>query len=371
MSRVSLYHCNSVGEIKPVLQKIISDLDEERIQRIFYHKKVLLKPNLCIDHPPEKGATTHPAVLEALVQTALDYGADLTIGDGAAVGIKGNVFQTTGVMDICRKYKIPFVDFNREEGRTVTIADAFAMHEANIAKTYFEMDSVVNLPVFKSNMLFWISGALKNMKGLLVGMEKHKPHYLGVAPCVADINKVLRQDLIIMDGFVGMMGDGPAAGKPAEARLLIGGLDPVAIDDLALKLMGMKSAKVPMIQYALKAGIGSVDYQTAGDPPDTFSLQFEKPMVARNRVKTFLLNSAAGFVFRGFGSRSKMSVDRDKCILCARCRDMCPFHAIDISGGEVVIDRSKCQFCLCCTEVCAREAISLKGLLVNKGRIWK
>lgn len=371
MAKIALYHCNSVNDCKPMIEKIIGDLGEEKIRQIFHHKKVLLKPNLCIDHPPEKGATTHPAVLEAMVRIALDYGADIVVGDGAAVGIKGNVFKTTGVWDICRKYGIPFVDFNREEGRMIQIENAFAMHEANIAKTYFEMESIVNMPVFKSNMLFWISGALKNMKGLLVGMEKHKPHYLGVPQCVADINKALRQDLIIMDGLIGMMGDGPAAGKPADARLLIGGFDPVAVDDLALRLMGLPSNQVPMIQYALKAGIGSVDYEVTGDSPESFKMQFEKPTVAKNRVKTFLFNSAAGIVFWGFGKRSKMHVDKEKCTLCARCREMCPFHAIEIVNREVVVDPNKCEFCLCCTEVCGSEAIALKGLLLNKGRIWR
>lgn len=51
-----------------------------------------------------------------------------------------------------------------------------------IAETYFAVDTVVNLPVMKSNMLYWISGALKNMKGLLVGLEKHGSHPLPPLP---------------------------------------------------------------------------------------------------------------------------------------------------------------------------------------------
>ena len=366
---VALYHCERVDEIRGTVERILQDIGEEEAYGLLRGKNVLLKPNLCIDFPPERGATTHPAVVEAVVQIALDAGARLTIGDGAAVGVRGNTGETTGMLDICRRYGLPFSDFNREEGRRVRIEGALRMPEMTIARSYFEADTIVNLPVFKSNMMFWVSGALKNMKGFLVGMEKHRPHYLGVPECVADVNRALRQDLILMDGFVGMMGDGPAAGEPANARLLMGGFDPVAIDHLAARLMGMNPQKVPMIQYALRAGLGSDGYEVAGDPPESFHLRFEKPMVARSPAATFLMGGASRAAFRLFGRASSMAVDQDKCTLCGRCREMCPFHAIEIADRRVTVDRGRCQFCMCCTEVCRPGAIRLTGMLQNKGRV--
>jgi uncharacterized protein (DUF362 family)/NAD-dependent dihydropyrimidine dehydrogenase PreA subunit len=356
---------------KGTIEAIIRDIGEDTVYGLLRGKRVLLKPNLCIDFPPERGATTHPAVVEAMVQIALDAGAKVTIGDGAAIGIKGNTGAATGMLSICKKYGLPFRDFNREEGKLIKIDPAFKMKEAVIARSYFEADTIVNLPVFKSNLLFGISGALKNMKGFLVGMEKHKPHYLGVPQCVADVNKVLRQDLIIMDGTIGMMGNGPACGAPANARLLIGGFDPVAVDHLALRLMGMNPRIVPMIRYAIRSKLGSDQYEVAGDSLGSFQLDFEKPLVARNRLAAYLMGNTSRVVFRIFGRGSRMAVNSEKCTHCARCRDMCPFHAIEIINREVVIDRNKCEFCMCCTEVCAAGAISLQGILRNKGRIFR
>jgi uncharacterized protein (DUF362 family)/Pyruvate/2-oxoacid:ferredoxin oxidoreductase delta subunit len=368
MSQIALYHCDTVDQIPRRLQAIIESLGVERVSALFQGKKVLLKPNVCIDHPPEKGATTHPAVLDAAISLAKDLGAHTVIvGDGAAVGVKGRIFERTGIQAVCEKHGVELRDLNREQGRQVQLEDALALKEATIAQTYFEVDTVVNLPVFKTNMLFWISGALKNMKGLLVGMEKHKPHYLGVPQCVADLNRMVRQDLIIMDGFIGMMGAGPAAGPPANARLLIGGFDPVAVDGVAARLMGFNPAKIPMIHLAEEVGVGSSQSKIIGDPITSFNLRLEKPMVAKSGLAGTLLDLGGRFFFRKMGEASRMVIDAEKCTLCGRCRTMCPFGAITIVDKTVQVDANKCEFCLCCTEVCKTEAIHLEGLLVRKG----
>jgi uncharacterized protein (DUF362 family)/Pyruvate/2-oxoacid:ferredoxin oxidoreductase delta subunit len=368
MSQVALYHCDTVDQIPQQLQAIVQSLGAERVSALFRGKKVLLKPNVCIDHPPERGATTHPAVLDAAISLAKELGAGtIIVGDGPAVGVKGRVFERTGIKAVCERHDVELRDFNREQGRRVQLDDALALEEATIAATYFEVDTVINLPVFKTNMLFWISGALKNMKGLLVGMEKHKPHYLGVPDCVADLNRMVRQEMVVMDGFVGMMGDGPAAGPPANARLLIGGFDPVAVDGVAARLMGFKPTNIPMIRRAEEVGVGSSRYEVVGDPINSFRLRTEKPTIAKNRLMGTLFDLGGRFFFRKMGEASQMSIDAEKCTLCGRCQTMCPFGAITIVDKTVQVDTTKCEFCLCCTEVCKTEAIYLRGPLARKG----
>jgi uncharacterized protein (DUF362 family)/NAD-dependent dihydropyrimidine dehydrogenase PreA subunit len=367
-SKISVYHCPERENIPGVLERIVGDLGRQRVDALFRGKKVLLKPNLCIDFPPERGATTHPLVVDAVICLAKQCGAQrIVVGDGAAVGIRGDVAGKTGIQSICEQRAIPFIDFNREEGRLVKPENPLALKETFIAKSYFEFDTIVNLPVFKSNMLFWISGALKNMKGLLVGLEKHKPHYLGLAECVTDLNRIVRQDLVLMDGFVGMTGNGPAGGEPANARLLIGGFDPVAVDTALAILMGFDPHKVPMLVHAHQAGIGNIDLELCGDPLNSFHLKLRKPLIARrSRLLMGVFNTLQGVIFQKFGQKSRMVVDHQHCTRCQRCVEMCPFHAISLSDKQIVVDASMCQFCMCCTEVCKEHAITLKGLLLKK-----
>ena len=365
-NKIALYHCNSDKEISDKLRLIIESLGTEKFDDLFKNKKVLLKPNMCIDHLPERGATTYPMIMDALITIVKEFGGEVIVGDAPAIGVKGNVFEKTGLQEVCKKHGIKLVNFNRDEGKVVIIENAIALKEVLIAKTYFEVDTIVNIPVFKSNALYWISGALKNMKGLIVGMDKHKPHYLGVPECVADLNRVLKQDFIIMDGYIGMMGDGPTSGKPANARLLMGGFDPVAIDSLAAKLMGFPVEKIPMIKWAENAGVGNSSYEIIGDSLNSFHFKFDKPTIARNRIKAALINYGGKYFFREAQNKSKMYVDGNKCVMCGRCRDMCPFHAISIEDKKIIINQAKCDFCLCCTEVCKNEAIKLKGMLIRK-----
>jgi ferredoxin len=168
-----------------------------------------------------------------------------------------------------------------------------------------------------------------------------------------------------------MMGNGPTAGKPANAKLLIGGFDPVAVDTVAAQLMGFNPDKIPIIKYSCQSNVGQMDYEIIGDGLKSFHLKFDKPAIAKNRIKAVLLDFAGKFYFKNAGNKSRMTVDNEKCNLCLRCREMCPFNAISLIEKKIVINMEKCEFCLCCTEVCKKEAIQLKGMLIGKEAFLK
>lgn len=362
-SKVVLYHCDAIEQIPDKINAIIEALGRDRVSALFANKKVLLKPNVCVDLPPESGATTHPAVVEAMICVARDFGAHVIVGDGAAVGVRGKPFQVTGIEEVCKRQGVELIDFNRQPGKTVILEDALAFREVSIANTYFEIDTLVNLPAFKSSIIFWTTGALKNLKGLLTGKEKHRAHRLGVPECVADINRIIKQDLIIMDGFYGMMGDGPIAGEAANARLIMGSFDPVALDVVEAELMGMPPAAIPIITMSARAGIGSMDYEVVGDPIDSFHIDFRKPLIARDKEGTEKLTAYAENSFQEM-KKATMVIDIEKCDLCLRCKDACPFGAISFEKATktVLVDKEACVWCLCCTEVCTNFAIHLEGI---------
>jgi uncharacterized protein (DUF362 family)/Pyruvate/2-oxoacid:ferredoxin oxidoreductase delta subunit len=369
--RVALVHCDSPEKAHAKARRIIELLGEEKIASLLRNKTVLLKPNCCIDYPPERGATTHPALVEAMIVVAKEYGAKVIVGDGPIVGIRADIFKATGMRDVCARHGVKLVNFNQGSGRRISIENARIYNEALIADAYFDAETVVNLPVFKSNMAYWLSGALKNMKGLLVAREKHVPHIKGVPLSVADLNRMVRQGLIVMDGIVGMMGNGPAAGKPAHAGLLIGGFDPVAVDAAAAVLMGFPAGKIPMIVYAEQNGVGSSNYELVGDDARSFRFPFEKPAIARRGLLAWLFESGLKRVFAFIQQRTRLVVDRSRCSLCGRCKTACPFEAVSISARAVQIDMKRCDLCLCCTEACAENAIELKGLLAKADAFMK
>lgn len=368
---VVILHCDSPDQAYEKVNRIIDLLGRERIVALLKNKKVLLKPNLCIDYPPERGATTHPAVVEAMIRIVRDHGGTVTVGDGPIIGVRGKIFRITGMEALCEMYGVKLVNFNNGRGRPLRIDNPLVWEEALIAEEYFHADTVVNLALFKSNSAYWLSGALKNMKGLLVAKEKHEAHRKGVPACVADLNRMVRQDLVIMDGLIGMMGDGPAAGEAANARVILGGFDPVAVDSAAATLMRFPVKKIPMIALAERSGVGTSEFHVLGDPVKSFNLNFKKPTVSKNRFLSFLFKYFEKAAFNMIRSRTRLVIDEKKCTLCRRCQEACPFDAVRYKDKRIHMDMKACDFCLCCMEACGQNAITLKGLLAKTDAFMK
>lgn len=74
-----------------------------------------------------------------------------------------------------------------------------------------------------------------------------------------DINAVLRPKLTVIDGFYALEGPGPIQGKPVKMDLIVAGLDPVATDATACRIMGIDPYQVYHIRRAYEKGFGEID----------------------------------------------------------------------------------------------------------------
>ncbi|MDF1515681.1 MAG: DUF362 domain-containing protein, partial [Anaerolineae bacterium] len=173
---------------------------------------VLIKPNLVKPSPSGAGNTTDARVTEAVVQLVLERNpAQVIIGEGSSIGydIVGKVdsltcFEATGTADVARKYGLPMVDLNRDEVVRVQAPDAFVMPEFGVAKTAYEADIVIDLPVIKTHGRTGITCAMKNMKGVLPGVEKKRTHRMGLDRAIVDLNRVMKPDLVVVDALTGL-----------------------------------------------------------------------------------------------------------------------------------------------------------------------
>ena len=64
-------------------------------------------------------------------------------------------------------------------------------------------------------------------------------HWAGIDRAILDINAVARPDFAIVDGIIGMEGNGPIQGTPKASGVLIFGSDPVAVDATCCRVMGL------------------------------------------------------------------------------------------------------------------------------------
>jgi hypothetical protein len=73
--------------------------------------------------------------------------------------------------------------------------------------------------------------------------------------------RIRRADLTIVDGVIGMEGQGPHVGKPVEMNLIIAGVDTVAVDAVTAYIMGFEPEEVPAVRCAACDGLGEMEIE--------------------------------------------------------------------------------------------------------------
>lgn len=221
-------------------------------------KTILLKPNF-VGPDPDNQINTHPAVVRAAREAFFQLGAErVLIGDGPALER-----DTEGILDSMRlrEYvrELPgcFVDLNLDAPRrTVLRTNASTLKQLYFPETVVGADLVVSMPRMKTHHWAGVTLSMKNMFGVVpgscYGWPKNVLHWAGITKSLLDINATVRPGFAIVDGIVGMEGNGPTQGTPKPCGVLVMGDDPVAVDSTCTRIMGLAPEQ---IEYLAQAGL--------------------------------------------------------------------------------------------------------------------
>jgi uncharacterized protein (DUF362 family) len=219
-------------------------------------KTVLLKPNL-VGPDPLGTTNTHPAVIAATRETFLRLGAAVVlIGDGP-----GTERDTQAVLESMRLREFAgpltglFVDLNLDDvERVVLKTHASRLNELYLPKTVRGVDFLVSLPKMKTHHWAGVTLSLKNMFGVVpggcYGWPKNILHWAGIDRAILDINAAVRPDFAIVDGIIGMEGNGPLQGMPKHCGVIVMGDDPVAVDSTCARVMGLFPERIKYLSRA-------------------------------------------------------------------------------------------------------------------------
>jgi uncharacterized protein (DUF362 family)/Pyruvate/2-oxoacid:ferredoxin oxidoreductase delta subunit len=332
---------------------------------------VLIKPNLLNDAGLDRATTTHPAVIRAVAEAVQQAGAEAWIGDSPGGPIAGNprVMRATGAAEVASDVGARLVPFDRVVWRRVE-REAGA-HDYLIAAPVFEADLVIDLPKLKTHVLTLFTGAVKNLYGVIPGTRKRDPHFR--APGVADFSSVLvdvldivQPRLCIVDGVVGLEGNGPgASGLPRRFGCLAASADPVALDAVLAQAIGYRTGEVLHLKLADSRGLGVHDPTQIAVVGEAQALEFGSVRLPRSQWYHHVPSWASAPFYRFAKVRPRLAPEM--CIGCGRCIEVCPKNAIASKGGKerrVAIDLDRCVGCLCCVEICPQGAITpRRGLL--------
>ncbi len=328
-------------------------------------ERVLIKPNLLKGRPPEAAVTTHPEVVRAVIRLVREAGGKPMIGDSPGLGDLRTVCAKAGILDVVNEEGAELVELDEP----VEVKNTGRFHRFEIARAALEADAIINLPKLKTHGMTTLTGAVKNLFGCVPGKRKVQWHFnTGVnhelfAVMLNELCALLKPRLTIMDAVIGMEGNGPGSGDPRGIGVVIAGQDPVAVDVIASRVLGVGLERLPLIKAAAASGFGETRpdrIRVLGEALSNVKIRhFRLPPGAHLEWK--LPEWARGSLKNAF--TSKPVIDNSACVQCGICQGHCPQGAIMSTGKWLEINHRICIRCFCCQEFCPQGAITV-------GRGW-
>lgn len=367
MKKVALAKCSNyeIANVDKAVKDLLNNLGGLE-QFVKPGMKVLIKPNLVMKKAPEEAATTHPSIVESISKMLIELGAEITIADSPGgyynEKILESVYKACGYKDLAERinvrlnYNTSFIEKRCENG---LVAKSFTF-----IKPVEDADLIINVSKLKTHVMMVLTGAVKNLFGLIPGALKAEYHlkmnsYENFSNLLVDICECVKPQISIVDAVEAMEGDGPTAGKPHHIGVLIGGFNPYAIDIIAADIIGLKVNQVYTIQRSIERKlIGDIaDIKLVGDDIEMFRAKdFCLPDIQKEL--TFFNNKVFKFLVDYLKPRPIF--DKKKCVRCKICGNHCPPRAIEFRESNPEVDLKKCIRCFCCQELCPQKAISIK-----------
>jgi uncharacterized protein (DUF362 family) len=244
-------------------------------------QRVLLKPNL-VEFRPGAPVNTDPRVVAGAATALLRAGAAaVTAGEGP--GHRRDVpylVEETGFAEALRDDRVPFVDLNHDEVRWVTLASNLTkLGELALPETVLGADLLVSMPKLKAHHWAGMTGAMKNLFGVvpgaIYGWPKNPLHVREISNSIVDLTATLRPGLSIVDAVVGMEGDGPIMGTARHVGVVIMGTDPVAVDVVSARVMGLVPERLDFLRRARSAGLVPGRVEVRGERVERYAAPFD------------------------------------------------------------------------------------------------
>lgn len=243
-------------------------------------KRVLLKPNM-VEFSRETVVNTDPRFVAAAAEAVQALGAsEVLIGEGP--GHRRDTLgmaEEAGYFDAIEGFENRFVDLNRDD--VSAVEDFGTLGRLWVPQTTLAVDLIISLPKMKTHHWAGTTLSMKNYFGLVpgavYGWPKNVLHQHGIAASIVALAKQFGpKSFAIVDGIVGMEGNGPIQGTPKKAGVIVMGRDLVAVDATCCRVMGIAPEKLEFLQ--LSAGLGWVEaehIQQRGENVDTVKSRFE------------------------------------------------------------------------------------------------
>ena len=339
-------------------------------------QKVLLKVNMLMKKPPEAAVTTHPALVEAVVNQIQAIGAKVMIANSPGGPFTKNwlkgIYRETGMEAVANKtgaqlnWNFQQQDFPFPKGKI--------LKQITLAQYVKEVDVVISIAKLKTHGFTLYTGAVKNLFGTVPGLLKADYHLRmsdikDFSNMLIDIAEFVKPQLSIMDAVMAMEGAGPSSGDKKHVGLLGASINPHALDLAFCHLFGLSPNRVYTLQNAIERDLIPNDFQELDiqgmDRDNLKPIPFKVPASSRSRHVPIPLPAAVDKFFYNI-LRPSPNFIHEKCVGCGVCARNCPAKCIEMIEQRPYADLSRCIRCFCCQELCPYHAVEIK-----RGRLSK
>ncbi len=215
-------------------------------------KRILLKPNLVETHKGSIHINTHPMVIHGAAEAFLTLGAQtVLIAEGPGHCRDSFLLvEESGLSQVLTENPIRFIDINYDDVYTsANMGGTSRLENMVLPKILKTVDWIVSMAKMKTHHWAGVTLSMKNLFGLMpgsyYGWPKNVLHWAGINQAIFDINATVKPHFAIVDGIIGMQGDGPIMGTPKNSGLLVMGRSLPAVDATCARLMGIDPYTVP------------------------------------------------------------------------------------------------------------------------------
>jgi uncharacterized protein (DUF362 family) len=234
---------------------------------------VVIKPNIAWDRKPEYAVNTNPFVVAALVGMCIEAGANrVKVFDHTCASNPDTSYTNSGIEKAAKEAGAAVRFVNKDLFKNIKIPDGKVLDSWSFYEDLIyqdETDVLINVPIAKQHSASRLSMALKNTLGM-VGGNRGSLHK-NIHPKIADLNKIVKVDLTILDAFRTLRRHGPTGGRLEDvdnnvetARRLVFCVDPVAVDSYGATLFGYQGGDIGYIRESYEAGLGEIDFKLRG-----------------------------------------------------------------------------------------------------------
>jgi uncharacterized protein (DUF362 family) len=294
LTKVAILRCVDYepSQIRSALERAIDILD--LTPRLGCLAQILIKPALVEARRAREHATTHPVFLAELIRVLRDLStssAEILVAEGAGHERDTQaILLNTGIGKVIETLDVPFVDLNFDDIQQVVNPSPLTSPAFWLPYSWLKADYHISLARLKTHHRTAVSLGMKNLfgcvPGSVYGFPKNKLHWMSTPRSIVDLATLLRPELTIIDGIIGMEGDGPLNGATRRTGVIIVGINVASVDIVATRLIGFSPLLIPKFWYALKKNLLE-GIELVGD----VGYDLEEPFVAPKNI-SWLASSA-------------------------------------------------------------------------------